>query len=238
MSGIGRGILAGLALATIGASQAVAGTWAGNGTYCGGNTFTTCINVSLSWTNGSGTSTVVTMVMKNETPLVGGFAGLKWFSVGLDNLPAGLTYSGSGDLGFVDSQTTGFSGGPFTATIYAQGNNGGASPGFDVARTFTFNFSAASSQNWDALLQAAGAGLHAGGVTINDTNCSTKIVVRDNLAAGAAYGANGPDGSSPNCETGSPPTEITPEPASIALMATGLVGLAGAGFIKRRRNEV
>jgi len=32
-------------------------------------------------------------------------------------------------------------------------------------------------------------------------------------------------------------TTVTPEPMSMALMATGLVGLAGAGFIQRRRRR-
>jgi hypothetical protein len=33
-------------------------------------------------------------------------------------------------------------------------------------------------------------------------------------------------------------TTVTPEPISMALMATGLVGLAGAGFVQRRRRRI
>jgi hypothetical protein len=233
---LGRGFIAGLALAAVTATQAqAAGTWNGNAgsPYCGGNTFSTCISINMSWTVSSGTSTVVTVIMTNTSNL----AGLKWFSVGLDNLPAGLGYtSGPSDLGFDAADGVGFAGGPFTPTIYAQGEPGGADPGLNVPRTFTFNLSSGGflPTNWDAVLQSAGVGLHAGGVTVGGVSCSTKIVVRDNLAEGSAFGTNGPDGSHPECEAGDTNTSI-PEPATMGLMALGLVGMGGVGFIRRRR---
>ena len=239
----GRSALAGLLLAGAVAGKASAATnWGGNGgPYCGGNTFSTCFSVNLSWTtpvSSTNTLTVTLKLINNDAT-----AGLKWFSVGLDNLTGLSSFTTTGPAGWSDPPPNDFSGGPFiTPTASAVNNGGEAASDFNgpTGGTWTFALTMGSSltgAQWDALLNAAGVGLHAGGLTINNTSCSTKVIVRDNLAAGSAYGTNRPDGSAPLCESGSPPTEITPEPMSITLMATGLVGLAGAGFIKRRRSN-
>jgi hypothetical protein len=247
MNRLQRSILTTLTLATVTAGKAsaiVPTSWGGNGAWCGGSTFSTCFSVDLSWFSAAGSSITVTLKLTNADAS----SGLKWFSVGMDNLPAELGnpnaspgYTGTGpDASWDEPPPNDFSGGPFVPFTASMRANPAASPGF-AQRTWTFTFTGAASRSateWDTLLQAAGVGLHAGGLTINGASCSTKAIVRDDLAGGSAYGINGPDGSHPECEDTDPPTEITPEPMSITLMATGLVGLAGAGFIQRRRNKV
>jgi MYXO-CTERM domain-containing protein len=238
-----RGFLAGLGLAAVMAAPASATNWGGNGSWCGGNTFSTCFSVDLSWTSAAGSSLTVTLKLTNSDAS----SGLKWFSVGMDNLPQELGnpnaspgYTGTGpDASWDEPPPDDFGGGPFVPFTASMRSNPASSPGF-AQRTWTFSFTGAASRSaaeWDALLQAAGVGLHAGGVTVGTASCSTKVIVRDNLAAGSAYGVNGPDGSHPECEA-DPPTEITPEPMTMSLMALGLVGLGGAGLIRRRRRNV
>jgi len=57
-------------------------------------------------------------------------------------------------------------------------------------------------------------------------------------------GQNGPNGQSTQCFTGTTPNgqpancfSTVPEPTSLALFASGLVGLSGAGLLRRRRGR-
>jgi len=235
-----RGLLAGLGLAAVMAAPASATNWGGNGSWCGGDGFSTCFSINLSWTAVAGSSLAVSLQLKNDNPA----AGLKWFSIGLDNLslasPArtlnSYTVSGPADWGHPPPDD--FGGGPILDPVAAsdyEGSGGGESPIPAGFRTWTFTLTmdgSLTATQWDQLLQAAGVGLHAGG-----TDCtSTKVIVRDNLASGSAYGVN--TGPPSECDQPSPPTEITPEPMTMSLMALGLVGLGGAGFIRRRRRNV
>jgi hypothetical protein len=248
MNRFGRGALAGLMLtaAVAGKASAAPGVWGGNGSWCGGSGFSTCFSINLTWTAVTGTSLAVSLQLKNDNPA----PGLKWFSVGLDNLS--LNIAGPPDPNFfLNSYTvTGpiadwgapgsndFNGSPTvdpTASSTWNGSGGGENPIPAGFRTWTFTLTmnaSMSAAQWEQMLQAAGVGLHAGG--LDAQGCpSTKVIVRDDLAAGPAYGANtGPPSA---CDQPSPPTEITPEPMTMSLMALGLVGIGGAGLIRRRR---
>ncbi|HEV8356188.1 MAG TPA: PEP-CTERM sorting domain-containing protein [Gemmatimonadales bacterium] len=59
----------------------------------------------------------------------------------------------------------------------------------------------------------------------------------NNALVGGATGGGGSNCTGSNSGTVSVtvPTSATPEPAGMALVGTGLVGVIGAGFIRRRR---
>jgi len=204
-----------LLVAAATASPVSAGTydWDWNPMACGGTSFETCISGGLQVV---GTDIVVTIGNIGPGVITG---------VGLWSLPGSLlptSASTSIASGWNSGGTNDINGVvPDNKTRYAIGTlngiNGGLGPSSfpGTIATFTFHFAAGTDMSF---ADDIGVGIHSQGVG----SCSTKLYLQD----GAVSNPSAP-GDINDCYS-------VPEPGSMALLATGAMGLA---FIARRRRN-
>jgi len=208
-------------------------SWQWNG--CGGNDFVTCVNIQAS----IDVNAVLTLVVKNTAnTLPSALSNVRFTQIGLFNLPNGAGIGGSNVFvngaphptngsatltsWLIGTQGNGFSGAGIAGSkIFVDGVTGNVGVMSGQTQTFVFAISGLSSNF--SLSNNINFALHGQG---GPNGCSTKLVVTNGVANQGPF--------NPGCFGN---VSTVPEPLTMGLVATGLVAMAAAGALKRRRDR-
>ena len=243
-----------LALALVGGMMAAQATPAmadGTRSYnvCGGDQFKTCAAVEVSVVGSN-----VTMRIWNMSGQYGSRAGTVFDAVGIYNLPAGISLvAGSGNVtgparpgdspsnwNFQNSGKVNFgvdikTDTPGPKTALTNGIASGCATAAELPGSPPNLYMNPCSTDTSNPLDFVTFTFSISGGTFDPMN--TDIVFRGYDAISGetteCWTGQGANGAAANCT----PVTATPEPVTLTLLATGLVGMSGAGFFRRRRQQ-
>lgn len=198
---------------------------------CGGGCFATCVSVSLRRQDVGG-YTAIEMTVTNNSGLNNTWAGTVFTAIGIANLPAPKTTAGwltvkKGSTNYTSKWQTDdrvVSGMGLPSKVGGVETKYGSNYAVGAGQTWVFTFFVptigTNYSNWKLAIHGQRG----------PNDCSTKLIVD------WAGKPNTPNGKDCGCCT-PPPPGVIPEPATVALMATGLLGIGGVGIFRRRRTR-